>query len=111
MLLLCEDFNQKGIFEKDYIQLFKQRILLSKYKNEVEFFNYLLNNKDKEQNMVLLAKFYRYGIGTEKNHVKAFECFKAAAEKDQVDSVYQLGHYYQHGIGTEKNKIKAFELF
>ena len=67
LLLLCEDFNQKGIFEKDYIQLFKQRILLSKYKNEVEFFNYLLNNKDKEQNMVLLAKFYRYGIGTEKS--------------------------------------------
>ena len=29
---LREDFNQKGIFEKDYIQLFKQRILLSKYK-------------------------------------------------------------------------------
>src|SRR3954464_11203834 len=80
-----EDFIQKGINEKDYIQLFKQHIL-SKNKNEIVIFNHLLNNKDKQQNMVLLAKFYRYGIGTEKNRVKAFECYKAAADKGQADS-------------------------
>ena len=50
-------------------------------KDENEIFDYLLKNKDKQQNVILLILFYQYGIGTKKNEIKAFELYKEAAEK------------------------------
>jgi hypothetical protein len=86
LFLLCKDAIQKGIHINDYIQLVKQHIV-SKNKNENELFNYLLDNKNKQKCLVILAHFYRYEIGTEKNEIKAFELYKEAAEKGQISPV------------------------
>ncbi|RIA79075.1 hypothetical protein C1645_841582, partial [Glomus cerebriforme] len=110
LLSLHEDSFQKGYDKKVRIQLIKQHIIL-KNKNENEVFNYTLDNKNILQNISLLAIFYRYGIGTEINEIKAFELYKEAAKKEHIDSLYDLGYCYQHGIGTKKNEIKAFELY
>src|SRR6266498_1353548 len=64
LLLLYENAIQKEIYKEDYIQSIKQHIVL-KNKDENEIFNYLLENKDKQQNITLLAEFYQFGIGTE----------------------------------------------
>src|SRR5438874_774621 len=105
LLLLYNNSIQKGMCEKDYIQLIKQHMLL-KNKNEIVIFNHLLNNKNKQHEIAILAKFYRYGIGTEKNVIKAFEYYRKAADKGHVDSIYNLGDCYQFGIGIEKNASK-----
>ncbi|RIA82665.1 kinase-like domain-containing protein [Glomus cerebriforme] len=110
LLSLHEDSFQKGFDNKVRIQLIKQHIVL-KNKNENEVFNYTLDNKNILQNISLLAIFYKYGIGTEKNEIKAFELCKEAVEKGLINAMNNLGYCYQHGIGTEKNKNKAFELY
>ncbi|CAB5356588.1 unnamed protein product [Rhizophagus irregularis] len=69
------------------------------------------NDQLKSSDIHHLAYCCRYGIGTEKNEVKAFELYKEAAEKCDIDSIYMLGNCYQYGIGTEKNNIKAFGLY
>ncbi|CAB4376479.1 unnamed protein product [Rhizophagus irregularis] len=113
LLLLYEDAIKKGIYKNDYIQLIKQHIIL-KNKSENEIFHYLLNllnNKSKQNTLILLADFYRFEIGTEKNEVKAFKLYKEAAEKGQINAIGQLGLCYQNGVGTEKNVVKAFEKY
>ncbi|GBB86952.1 hypothetical protein RclHR1_01340019 [Rhizophagus clarus] len=109
LLPLYEGSIQNGMNEKDCIQLIKQHVN-SKNKSEDEIFNYLLNCKDRQQNIVIfLAKLYQHGIGTEKNEIKAFELYKEAYEKNHISSMYMLGHCYKYGIGTENNDSKAFE--
>ncbi|PKC65754.1 kinase-like protein [Rhizophagus irregularis] len=111
LVLLYEEAIQKGIYKNDYIQLVKQHILL-KNKNVNEIFNYLLDNKKKQQNLILLAYFYRFELGTKKNEIKAFELFKKAAGKGQINNaIKELAYCYKHGIGTRKNEIKAFKLY
>ncbi|CAB4426590.1 unnamed protein product [Rhizophagus irregularis] len=113
LLLLYEDAIKKGIYKNDYIQLIKQQIIL-KNKSENEIFHYLLNllnNKSKQNTLILLADFYRFEIGTVKNEVKAFKLYEEAAEKGHINAIDQLGYCYQKGIGTEKNEVKAFKLY
>jgi TPR repeat protein len=61
--------------------------------------------------MYQLGECCYYGIGTEKNEIKAFELYETAADKGHIDSMYQLGECYYYGIGTEKNEIKALESY
>ncbi|POG66415.1 kinase-like domain-containing protein, partial [Rhizophagus irregularis DAOM 181602=DAOM 197198] len=99
------DIIEKG----SYAQPIREHII-SRGKNENEIFNYLSDNKDNLQNVLILAIFYNYEIGTNKNEIKAFELYKEAAEYDIV-AINRLGHCYQEGIGTKKDESKAFELY
>ncbi|EXX57993.1 hypothetical protein GLOIN_2v816085 [Rhizophagus irregularis DAOM 181602=DAOM 197198] len=111
LLLLHDKFIQiRKCEESYYIQLAKSYIA-SENKDEEEIFNYLLDNMDVLQNIFLLAIFFHYGIGTNKNEIEAFDLYKEAAIKGNIDSIQQLGLCYQYGIGTKENKIKAFELY
>jgi hypothetical protein len=110
LLLLYEGSIQRGMSEKDCIQLIKQYVK-SKNKSEDVIFNYLLNSNDRQQNIVILAKFYQYGIGTNKDETKAYELYKESYEKNHINSTYMLGYCYNYGIGTENNETKAFELY
>ncbi|GBB96557.1 hypothetical protein RclHR1_02780020 [Rhizophagus clarus] len=110
LFILHEDANQGRICTNDYIQSFKQIIVL-KNKTENEIFNYLSDKKNEQKNLILLADFYQLGIGTEKNKIEAFELYKEATEKGQIDAIYEFGKCYRYGIGTEKNETKAFELY
>src|ERR1044072_5980312 len=91
LLFQYKDFTQKGIDKVNCIKLIKQHIAF-KRKNENEIFSYLLANKNKQQNIFLLAIFYQYGIGTEKNEIKTFELYKEAAEKGDIGSINNLGY-------------------
>ncbi|CAB4485511.1 unnamed protein product [Rhizophagus irregularis] len=58
--------------------------------------------------MYHLGIFYENGIGTECNVDKAFELYKAAAEKGHFDSMCHLGIYYVSG---ECNANEAFKSY
>ncbi|GES97501.1 kinase-like domain-containing protein [Rhizophagus clarus] len=111
LLSLYEDaYVKKGIYIDDYIQLVRQHIKL-KNKNENELFNYLLNNKNKQKYSILLADFYLFEIGTEKDKIKAFKLYQEAVKNGDITSVSHLAYCYLHGKGTEKNEIKVLELY
>ncbi|PKY35036.1 kinase-like protein [Rhizophagus irregularis] len=101
---------QNKVDKKDIAQLIKIHLII-KNTNEHEIFKYLLDNNDKQQNIQVLAIFYCYGIGTEKNENIAFELFKKAAEKGVINAIYNLGYCFQYGIGTKKNENKAFKSY
>lgn len=48
---------------------------------------------------------------TEPNYIKAFECFKTAAQAGYWKAQMKLGDYYQIGCGTKKNVIEAQEWY
>ncbi|CAB5386182.1 unnamed protein product [Rhizophagus irregularis] len=102
LILLYEDFIQKEIYyEDDYIQLIIKKYIIFNNKNINEIFNYLLNNNKKnKQNIILLAIFYRYGIGIEKNEMKAFELYEEMTRKAFVKSE----------ISEKSNSKKIFEV-
>ncbi|GES97453.1 kinase-like domain-containing protein [Rhizophagus clarus] len=110
ILLVHDNFVQKGIDKNDYVQL-TERYIVSKNQNEKEIFSYLLDNKNIPQNVFLLAIFFHYGIGINKNEIEAFKLYEEAVQKGYSNSINCLGYCYCYGIGTEKNEIKAFELY
>ncbi|GBB87474.1 hypothetical protein RclHR1_13960004 [Rhizophagus clarus] len=95
--------------------------------NEDEKFKLLLSSNDLSlhlqgslSNIHYLGYCYQYGIGIEKNEIrankkkneiKAFELYKEAAENDHIISIYELGNCYQYVRGTKKNEIKAYESY
>ncbi len=94
LLLLFKSAEQKEINNENYGQLIKQHIN-SRNTNEDEIFNYLSENKDKQQNIILLAIFYQYGIGTDENIVKTFELFKEATKNGDINVINKLGLCYE----------------
>ncbi|CAB4433438.1 unnamed protein product [Rhizophagus irregularis] len=88
LILLYEDFIKKEIYyEDDYIQLIIKKHIIFNNKNINEIFNYLLNNNKKnKQNIILLAIFYRYGIGIEKNEMKALELYEEMSKRVFIKS-------------------------
>jgi hypothetical protein len=129
LLLLYEDFIQKGIYyeDDDYIQLIIKKHITSKNKNVNEIFNYLLNNNNKnKQTINLFAIFYRYGIGTEKNEMKAFELYEEMNRKTFVEpgikneksdsntlyvkDVMNAQEYINQKYPTKKEKEKEIRL-
>jgi hypothetical protein len=97
LLLLHYNFVLKRMDEKTYIQLTKQ-FIVSKNKNEKEIFSYLLEEKDKLQNVLLLAIFFHYGIGNNRNKSKALELYKEAAKIGNISAASDLGAYYMNKI-------------
>ncbi|GBB96230.1 hypothetical protein RclHR1_27030002 [Rhizophagus clarus] len=61
-----------------------------------------------------LAECYRYGRGTDIDIVKAFNCYKEAANKGHVNLIYELGEL-RNVIDTEKELdisiVKAFNCY
>jgi hypothetical protein len=110
---IYEKFLQGGGINKDNLKKLINQYNISNNKNgnENEVLKYLLDNTNKQQNIVLLGEFFRQGIGTEKDEIKAFEFHKAAAETGNIKSMYQLGEYHFYGIGTKKNVFKAIEFY
>ncbi|EXX71914.1 uncharacterized protein OCT59_019037 [Rhizophagus irregularis] len=108
---MYEKFLQEGGINKDNFNLLINQYITSNNNNENEILKYLSDNIDKQENIILLGEFFRQGIGTEKDEIKAFELYKAAAENGNIKSIYQLGEYYFYGIGTKKNVIKAVEMY
>jgi hypothetical protein len=58
-----------------------------------------------------LGNFYRDGTGVEVNELKAVECYKLAAAKENSDGLDRLGDCFAFGIGVEVNPSVAFWYF
>ena len=58
-----------------------------------------------------LGVLYCEGLGVKQDLQKAFELFKAAAEKGSVHADYNLANLYAWGDGIERDKMKAYAHF
>ena len=48
-----------------------------------------------------IARYYRYGIGLEKDEKKAIEYYRMSASQDYLPAILALGQLYQYGEGTD----------
>ena len=76
-----------------------------------EIYNWLLNNQNNLNCIVLLGEFNQLGIETCINKQKAFELYQKAANLGYALGMNNLGYCYQEGIGTNIDNKKAFELY
>ena len=58
-----------------------------------------------------LGHYYEFGIGTNKDEVKAFEWYLKSAEAGNHCAQYSVGHCYEFGIGTNKDEREAFTWY
>jgi TPR repeat protein len=76
-----------------------------------EFYNWLLNDQNNSNSIVLLGDFNYLGIGTSVNEQKAFELYQKAANLGNAVGIANLGYCYENGIETNTDEKKAFELY
>ncbi|CAB4414046.1 unnamed protein product [Rhizophagus irregularis] len=76
-----------------------------------EIFDFISNNQDDSNSIVLLGKFLYLGIGTNVNKSKALGLYQKTADLGNMCGMNNLGQFYQYGIGTKINRKKAFELY
>jgi len=60
---------------------------------------------------VLVAGFYKNGIGVKKNLTEARTLYRRAADRGHPDAQYELGHMYETGEGVRANPFKAAEWY
>lgn len=58
-----------------------------------------------------LGRCYQYGYGGEKDEAKAFDCYRQAAERENIESYNSLGFCYQNGLGVAKDDEKAIKNY
>ncbi|CAB4438189.1 unnamed protein product [Rhizophagus irregularis] len=91
----------------------KQEIFNCFYNHDVtsqKIYNWLLNNQNNSNSIVLLGIFTLFGIEVNVNEKKAFELYQKAANLGDVYGITWLGYCYEGGIGIDVDKTKAFEL-
>src|SRR5436190_15838187 len=72
-----------------------------------EIYNWLLNNQDSSNCIVLLGEFNQLGIGISMNYKKAFELYQKATNLGNAIGINNLGYCYRYGIGTLVDFQKA----
>src|SRR5436305_14463087 len=77
----------------------------------LEIYNWLLNNQDNLNCIVLLGEFNQLGIETCINNEEAFELYKKAANFGHAIGMNNLGYCYRYGIGIHVDYQKSFELY
>lgn len=60
--------------------------------------------------MVALGRMYLYGQGIQKNHRKAWQCFRKAEDAGTPDASFYLFLSYAGGYGVSKNRAVAYAL-
>lgn len=70
-----------------------------------------LSEKGDTTAQVVLATFYRFGMGVPKDTAKAISIYSKAADSGEESAQYNLGVIYLTGEGVEKDYKKAKELF
>ena len=76
------------------------------YKTAIEQWQALIK-EGRPEGLFFLGVMYAEGKGLEKNHVKAFELYSEAAQKDHVPAQYNLGNQYATGEGVTQDFSKA----
>ena len=110
-VLLCSTSNES------YDELYEEAIfyIKNKIRNEKcqlvfhKLYVASLSGNVKCQNA--LGLFYKLGIGTYKDEVKAFEWFSKSSEGNFPPAITNLAICYFKGVGTDVDFFKAFNLF
>ena len=58
-----------------------------------------------------LGSYYEEGKNVEQDFVKAFECYKKAADNGSDEACNYVGLFYQDGIGVDKDYNEAVNYF
>ncbi|GES88023.1 kinase-like domain-containing protein [Rhizophagus clarus] len=88
----------------------KQNILNYLDNNNVtsqEIYNWILNDQNNSNSIVLLGDFNYLGIGINADKRKAFELYQKAANLGNAFGLISLGYCYQYGIG---NSVAQYNL-
>src|SRR5436190_2234310 len=114
--------NNVGIIVNEIVDIFntfdnnnfKQEVLNYLNNHNItlqEFYNWLINNQNDSNVIVILGEFNYFGIGTSVNEQTAFKLWQKAANLGNTVGTVFLGNCYQDGTGTSIDKQKAFELY
>lgn len=61
------------------------------------------------ENQYILATYYDYGAGVDKNPEEAVKYLTLAANQGRIEAQFNLAQCYRHGRGVDKNLEKALE--
>ena len=61
--------------------------------------------------LIKLGDCYQYGLGTDKDLVKGFECYLKGANRNNDEACYKVGQCFEKGIGTDKDMERAEEYY
>ncbi|GBB88071.1 hypothetical protein RclHR1_01460021 [Rhizophagus clarus] len=111
VMIIYEIFTLLTNLEKERV---KQEIL--KYFNDhnvtsQEIYNWIINNQDNSDSIVLLGEFNYLGIEVNVNKLRAFKLYEKAANLGNAFGIDNLGNCYEEGIGVTVNYEKAFDLY
>ena len=67
------------------------------------------NHNDIKQELFLLGRLYRFGIGTKPDFSKAFELFQQVAELGNYNAMFAVSEMYRDGHGIEADMEKSVE--
>src|SRR2546423_1544052 len=65
-----------------------------------EIYNWLFNNRNNSNHIIILADFHFLGIGTNVDKHKAFELFQEAASLENAFGIFMIGYCYHYGAGA-----------
>ncbi|EXX72277.1 uncharacterized protein OCT59_023921 [Rhizophagus irregularis] len=102
------------IFDNIEMKMRKRKIL--NYANDhniilQEIYDWLLNNQDNTNSVLLLGVFNHFGIEVSVDEQKAFELYQNAADLGNIFGITSLGYCYIKGIGASVDEQKGFELY
>ena len=80
------------------------------YRKAVKWYWKAASEKDPD-GLFNFANCYHHGWGVEQNHEKAFEIFKAMADRGYTQAAFYVGLYYQEGLAGEQNYELAREYY
>ena len=100
-IVMCKAYFEGKGFEKNYAKV-------------VDYANKGIQNSANAQAGELfgmLGMVYKLGgYGIAQDYLKAFNSYKASADKNDFNGMIQLADLYKMGLGTKKDKNKALEL-
>ncbi|RIA82401.1 kinase-like domain-containing protein [Glomus cerebriforme] len=106
IIFILDNVQEEEIARLKVINYLEEHNLTSQ-----EIYNWLLNNQNDPNSIVLFGMFNLLGIEIIVNNYRAFDLFQEAANLKNAFGINNLGYCYRHGIGTKVDEQKAFELY
>lgn len=107
------DYDVDADNDDDKLYLLLSRIMIDIHNDEQlakYFANFLIKNKEKIANKLVLSLCYYYGYGVTKNCDMTFQLLEQCA-KDNTHALLNLAKCYDIGIGCNVNMEKAKRLY
>lgn len=63
------------------------------------------------ESILAIARFYKKGVGVDKNYSKAFYWLSQGFKQDDPVAELWLGEFYENGWGTDKDLVMAYMMY